>query len=175
MLLPLPKPRLLRLDLLREALTQRLFLLLELGVIKLLHLRLAELARLHLLLAVVLVVQLLRRADQIEHVRADEERAQFAEVAVVFVLDCGRENGLGGGEEEANRREERTFGDTPEVLASLDDAAVGRLDVLGTADDRERHRISEDACVLGGSLVLRISRGLVDTDTLHFDNLTNLQ
>ena len=73
MLLPLPEPRLLGLDLLREALAKRLLFLLELGVVELLHLRLAELARLHLLLPVVLVVQLLSRGDQVEHVRPDQE------------------------------------------------------------------------------------------------------
>ena len=89
MLLPLPKPRLLRLDLLRELLPQLLLLLLELGVVQLLDFRFPELARLHLRLAVVLVVELLRGRDEVEHVRADEQGAQFFEVAVVLVFDCG--------------------------------------------------------------------------------------
>lgn len=88
MLLPLAETGFLGLDLLSEALAESLFLLLELGVVELLDLRLAELARLHLLLAVVLVVQLLRRRYEVEHVRADQQRAELAEVAVVFVLDC---------------------------------------------------------------------------------------
>ena len=70
--------------------THGLLLLLELGVLDLLDLGLAasfishhptkgrikdspELARLHLRLAVVLVVRLLRRSDQVEHVRANEQ------------------------------------------------------------------------------------------------------
>ncbi len=60
MLLPLSEPRFLCLDLFREAFAKTLFLLLELRIVELLHLGLAELARLHLLLAIVLVVQLLR-------------------------------------------------------------------------------------------------------------------
>ena len=86
-LLPLPEARLLGLDLLREPFPERLLLLLELGVLELARLLLAGLAHLHLRVAVVLVVQLLRRRDQVEHVRADQQRAQFAEVAVVLVLD----------------------------------------------------------------------------------------
>jgi hypothetical protein len=61
MLLPLSEAGFLRLDLLREALAQLLLLVLELGVVALLDLGLAELARLHLLLAIVLVVRLLSR------------------------------------------------------------------------------------------------------------------
>ena len=87
MLLPLPEARLLGLDLLGEALAERLLLLLELGVLELARLLLPKLARLHLRLPVVLVVQLLRGGDQVEHVRADEQRAQLAEVAVLLVLD----------------------------------------------------------------------------------------
>lgn len=58
-LLPLPEPRLLRLDLLGELLPQLLLLLLEFGVVQLLDLGLAEFARLHLCLPVVLVMKLL--------------------------------------------------------------------------------------------------------------------
>lgn len=87
MLLPLPEPGLLRLDLLGEALPERLLLLFELGVLELARLLLPGLAHLHLRVAVVLVVQLLRRRDQVEHVRPDQQRTQFAEVAVVLVLD----------------------------------------------------------------------------------------
>ena len=90
MLLPLPEARLLRLDLLREPLPERLLLLLELGVLELARLLLAGLAHLHLRMTVVLVVQLFRRRDEVQHVRADEERAQFAEVTVVLVLNYTR-------------------------------------------------------------------------------------
>ena len=87
MLLPLPEPGFLSLDLLGEALAQSLLLLLELRVLELARLLLAELADLHLGLPVVLVVHLLRRRDEVEHVRADEQRAKLAEVAVLLVLD----------------------------------------------------------------------------------------
>ena len=59
----------------------------ELGVLELARLLLAELADLHLGLPVVLVVHLLRRRDEVEHVRADEQRTQLAEVAVVLIFD----------------------------------------------------------------------------------------
>lgn len=88
MLLPLPEAGLLRLDLLREALPELLLFLLELGVVELLDLAFAILARLHLLLAVVLVVRLFGGGDKVQHVGADEERAQLAEIAVVLILDC---------------------------------------------------------------------------------------
>ena len=88
MLLPLPEARLFRFDLLSEALAKGLFLFLELGVIELLDLGFAKLAGLHLLLTVVLVVKLLSCGDEVEHVRADEQRTQLAEVAVVLVLNC---------------------------------------------------------------------------------------
>ena len=87
-LLPLPEPALLRLDLLREPLPERLLLLLELGVLELARLLLAKLARLHLRLPVVLVVELLRGRDEVQHVRADQEGPQLPEVAVVLVLNC---------------------------------------------------------------------------------------
>ena len=88
MLLPLSEPRLLRLDLFREPLPEGLLFFLELGVLELPGLLLARLAHLHLSVAVVLVVELFCRGDEVEHVRADEERAKLAEVAVVLVLDC---------------------------------------------------------------------------------------
>ena len=89
MLLPLPEAGLLRLDLLGEALAERLLLLLELGVLELARFLLPKLAHLHLRLPVVLVVHVLRRRDEVEHVRPDEQRAQLAEVTVVLVLDYG--------------------------------------------------------------------------------------
>lgn len=86
-LLPLPETRLFSLDLLGEALPELLFLLLELGVVQLLDLGLAELPGLHLLLTVVLVVQILRRGDEVKHVGTNQQRAQLLEVAVVLILD----------------------------------------------------------------------------------------
>lgn len=88
MLLPLPEAGFLGLDLLCEALPELLFLLLELRVLELAGLGLARLARLHLSLAVVLIVRFFRSRDEIQHVRADEQRTQLAEVTVVLVLDC---------------------------------------------------------------------------------------
>lgn len=86
-LFPLSEPRFLGLDLLGEPLPELLFLLLELGVVELLHLGLAKLAGLHLLLAVVLIVQLLRRGDEVEHVGANKKRTKLFEVAMVLVFD----------------------------------------------------------------------------------------
>lgn len=87
MLLPLSESRLLSLDLLGESLPELLLLLLELGVVQFLDLGLAELAGLHLLLAVVFVMRIFRRRDKVQHVCADEEGTKLFEVAVVLVLD----------------------------------------------------------------------------------------
>ena len=86
-LLPLPEPGLLHLDLLGEPLPEHLLLLLEFRVVELLDLCLSKLAGLHLALPVGLVVRLLRRRDQVEHVRSDEQRPELAEVAVLLVVD----------------------------------------------------------------------------------------
>jgi len=88
-LLPLPEPRLLKLDLLSESLPEQLLLFAELRVVKLLDLGLAKLARLHLRQAVRLVVVLLGARDEIQHVAADEQAAELDEVAVLRVLHCG--------------------------------------------------------------------------------------
>lgn len=87
MLLPLPETRFFSLDLLGEALPELFLLLLELGVVQLLDLRLAELPGLHLLLAVVFVVQVLRRGDEVKHVGTNKQRAQLLEIAVVLIFD----------------------------------------------------------------------------------------
>ena len=113
-LLPLSETGFFGLDLLRKALPERLFLFLKFGVVHFLDLWFAKLPRLHLLLPVVFVVQLLRCRDEVEHVRADEQRAQLAEITVTFILN---------------------FSDTPEVLATLDDATIRGLDVFGGAND----------------------------------------
>ena len=154
MLLPLPEPALLRLDLLREPLPERLLLLLKLGVLKLARLLLAKLARLHLRLAVVLVVQLLRAPDEVEHVRPDQQAPQLPEVAVVLVLDLGH---------------------APQVLAALDRPPVRGRHVLGGADDRERHCLGQDARVLRADLVVGLHGRLVDADALGLDDLANLR
>lgn len=87
LLLPLSESLLLDLDLLGEALAQSLLLLLELGVVQLSGAGLAELARLHLLSAVSLVMQLLGGVDEIQHVSSDKDGSELLEVAVVLVLD----------------------------------------------------------------------------------------
>ena len=86
-LFPLPESSFLGLDLFRKLLPQLLFLLLELGVVELLGLGFAELAGLHLCLPVVLVVEFLRRRDEVQHMCSDEQRAQLLEVTVVLVLN----------------------------------------------------------------------------------------
>jgi len=91
MLFPLPETRFLGLDLLGEALAERLFFLLELRIVRLLDASLARLAGLHLFQAVVLVVLFLGSMDKVEHVGADEQGTELAEVAVGFVLNYNDE------------------------------------------------------------------------------------
>jgi hypothetical protein len=91
MLFPLPETGLLGLDLLGEALAESLFFLLELWVVRLLDTRFVRLASLHLLQAVVLVVLFLSSVDEVEHVGADEQRTELAEIAVGFVLNYNDE------------------------------------------------------------------------------------
>ena len=150
MLFPLSETGLLGLDLLGEALPELFLFLLEFGVVHLLDLWLSKLPRLHLLLSVVLVVELFGRRDQVQHVRPDEKRAQLAEITVVLVLDLGN---------------------TPKVLATLDDTPVGGLDVLSRADDGKRHGVGKHTSMLRGSLVVGLDRGLVNTDPLRSDDL----
>ena len=153
LLLPLSEPMLLYLDLLGESLSETLFFLLELRVVELARSSLTELSGLHLLGAVRFVVGFFGGVDQVEHVCADEDRSQLFEVAVVFVLD---------------------FCDTPAVLATLDDAAVGRLDVLLGTNHGERHGSHEGAGMLGSGLVIFLNRWCVDLDALGLDNCANL-
>lgn len=153
LLLPLPEPLLLDLDLLGEALAQRLLLLLELGVVELAGTGLAEFARLHLLRAVGLVVQLLGGVDEIQHVGADQDGTELLKVTVVLVLD---------------------FGNAPGVLATLDDAAVTGLNVLLGADDGEGHGDHQAAGVLGSSLVILLDGRLVDLDALGLNDSPDL-
>jgi len=154
LLLPLSEALLLNLDLLGEPLPEHLLLLLELGVVELAGTGLAELARLHLLGAVGLVVELFGGVDQVEHVRADEDGAELLEVAVVLVLDLGN---------------------TPRVLSALNDAAVAGLDVLLGTDNGERHGGHEASGVLGSSIVILLDGGLVNLDALGLDNGTDLK
>jgi hypothetical protein len=91
-LLPLSEACLLGLDLLREPPAELFLFLLEFRIVELLHFTLTVLARLHLLLAVILVMTLLRSRDEIKHEGTNEEGAQLAEVAVVLVFHCANES-----------------------------------------------------------------------------------
>jgi hypothetical protein len=153
LLLPLPEPLLLNLDLLGEALAERFLLFLELGVVQLPRASLAKLPGLHLLRAVGFVVVLLGGVDQIEHMSADQDGAELLKVAVLLVLD---------------------FGHTPSVLAALDGAAVVGLDVLFGTDNGEGHGIDEAAGVLHGGSVVVLERRGVDLDALGVDDLAHL-
>lgn len=88
MLLPLPETGLLGLDLFGESLAQLFFLLLELGVVQLLHLWFTEFTRFHLLLTVILIVGVFRRRDEIQHMRSDKQGTELLEVTMVLVLNC---------------------------------------------------------------------------------------
>jgi hypothetical protein len=153
LLLPLPEALLLNLDLFGETLAERLFLLLELGVVQLPWARLAKLPCLHLAGAVGLVVVLLGGVNEVKHVGSDEDGAELLEVAVLLVLD---------------------FGNTPSVLAALDGTAIVGLNVLLRTDNGERHGVDEAACVLHGGSVVVLERGSVDLDALSIDHLAHL-
>lgn len=154
LLLPLPETLLLDLDLFCEALAESLLLLLELGVVELPWASLAELAGLHLLGAVSLVVQLLCCVDKVQHVGADKNRTELFEVAVFLVLDLGH---------------------TPRVLTTLDNTSIAGLNILLGADNGKGHSGHQAACVLCGSLVILLNRWLVDLDALSFDDGTDLE
>jgi hypothetical protein len=153
LLLPLSEPLLLNLDLLGETLAERLFLLLELGVVQLSWAGFAELPGLHLLRAVCLVVVLLGGVDEVQHVGADENGAELLEVAMLLVLNLGN---------------------TPGVLAALDGAAVVGLNVLLGANNGERHGVDESAGVLHGGGIVVLERWGVDLDALGVDDLAHL-
>ena len=154
LLLPLPEALLLDLDLFCEALAESLLLLLELGVVELPWAGLAELASLHLLGAVSLVVQLLCCVDKVQHVGADKNRAEFLEVAVFLILDLGN---------------------TPRILATLDNTSIAGLNILLGTDNSKGHGGHQAAGVLRSSLVILLDRWLVDLDTLSFDDGTDLE
>lgn len=153
LLLPLAEPLLLDLDLLGETLAQVLLFFLELGVVQLPGAGLAEFAGFHLLCAVGLVVLLFGSVDEIEHVGADQNRAELLEIAVILVLN---------------------FGNTPSVLTTLNDPVVGSLDVLLGSDNSERHGSREGARVSSGMLIVLLDGRGVDLDALGLDDSTNL-
>jgi hypothetical protein len=153
LLLPLAETLLLDLDLLGKALAERLLLFLELGVVELSGTDLAELASLHLLGTVGLVVQFLGCMNEVEHVSANQNGAQLLKVTVILVLDLGN---------------------TPRVLSSLDNATIGALNILLGADNSEWHSSHKTAGMLGGSLVILLNRRLVDLDVLSLNDRNNL-
>lgn len=153
LLLPLAETLLLDLDLLGEALAQVLLLFLELGVVELAGTSLAELASLHLLGAISLVVLLLGGVDEVEHVGTDQDRTELLEVAVVLVLHLS---------------------DTPGVLTALDNTAIVGLDILLGTDHGERHGGHQAAGVGGSVLVILLDRRGVDLDTLGLNHSANL-
>lgn len=152
MRLPLTEARLLELDLLCEAAAQGLLLLAVLWVVELLDLWLTELASLHLLLPVVLVVSFLCRGDQVEHMGADEEGSQLLEIAMLLVFDLGH---------------------TPQIVASLDQPSVSCLHVFCGAYDGEGHGAHERLCVLRARRVVCLDGWRVNSDTLAVDDLAD--
>ncbi len=172
MLLPLSEACLLGLDLLREPPAELFLFLLELRVVELLHLALTVLARLHLLLAIVLVMTLLRSRDKVEHEGTNEKGAQLAEVAMVLVFHCASASIplIRGQKAEGGY----TLGNTPEVLAALHDATIRGLDVLSRANDRKWHSLRKDARVLSAGLIICLDGGLVNTNVLGGDDVPNL-
>jgi hypothetical protein len=153
LLFPLSEPMLLNLNLLSESLSQRLFLLLELRVVELTRSCLTEFAGLHLLSAVGFIVGFFGGVDEIEHVGSDEDGTELLEVAVVLVLD---------------------FGNSPAVLAALDDPTVRGLDVFLGTDHGKWHSGHERTCVLGGGLVIFLHGWCVDLDALGLNDCTDL-
>ena len=154
LLLPLSEPLFLDLDLLGEALPENLLLLLELGVVQLSRSSLPKLPSLHLRRSIGLVVLLLGGVDEIQHMRADEDRTKFLEVAVGFIFNLGH---------------------TPRVLTALYVSIFGDLDILFGPDDGERHGGRQAAGVSCSSFVVFLDRRLVDSDFLRLDDSSNLE
>ena len=172
MLFPLPEPGLLALDLLGETFTKGFLFLFEFGIVRLLHSGFAELPGLHLLLAVVLIVNVLSCGDQVKHVRANQARPQLSEIAVVLVLNCG--NNVIPISLSRIKRSRHTFCDSPKVLPTLDNTTVSGSDIFGGSNDRERHGIEKYSSVFSSGLVIGIDGRLVDADALSSDHFANL-
>lgn len=154
LLLPLSESLLLDLDLFGETFAQGLLFLLEFGVVQLARTGFAELARLHLLSAISLIMQLLGSVNKVQHVGSDQDGAQLLKVTVFFVFHLGN---------------------TPAVLAALDDATIAGFDILLGTNDGEGHGGHKASGVLSGSFVVLLDRGLVDFDVLGLDNGDNLE
>jgi hypothetical protein len=88
MLLPLPEPAFLELDLLGKSFSEHLLLFLEFRVINLFNLCFSEFTRLHLSESVGFVMVFFGRGDKVQHVGSDKEGSKLLEITVVFVLHC---------------------------------------------------------------------------------------
>ena len=171
MLLPLPEPGFFCFDLFGEALPESLFLLLELGVLELPRFLFTELANFHLSLTVVLIMEVFSGRNEVQHVRPNKQGTEFPEVAMVLVFDCKRD--------ELNskiKESERTFSNTPEVFATLDDAPILGRHVFGGTNNGKRHGILQNTSMLrSSSFIISLDKGLIDTNALSLDNFPNLQ
>lgn len=114
----------------------------------------AKLASLHLDLAVVFIVVLLCRRDQIQHVRSDQQASQLFEITVIVVF---------------------YFCNTPRVLAALDSAAISSKDILCRSNDREGHGSHDVDVALGRGFVVALNGRRIALDVLSRDNISNLQ
>jgi hypothetical protein len=85
---------------------------------------------------------------------ANEDSAEFLEVAVLFVLNLS---------------------DTPGVLATLDCPLIRCGDIPLGADDGEWHGGDKAASVLQTGFVVLLERRCVDLDALSFDDIANLK
>jgi len=83
----------------------------------------------------------------------DEDGSKLLEVAMFFILN---------------------FSNAPSVLATLYSASIIGLNVLLRADDGEWHRCNEAASMLEAGIIIFLERGLIDLDTLRFNDGTYL-
>jgi hypothetical protein len=70
-------------------------------------------------------------------------------------------------------QDERTFGNTPNVLTTLDDTTIRGSDVFGGANDREGDGVDEHLSML--SILVVVKRRGVNSDPLSRNNLANLE
>lgn len=68
-----------------------------------------------------------------------------------------------------------TFSHSPEIFATLDNAAVRCLDIFGRSNDGEGNRVEENARMIGAGLVVGLYRRLVDPDALGGNYFANLE
>ena len=68
----------------------------------------------------------------------------------------------------------RTFSYSPQVLTTLDGAAIGGVDVLGGPNNGEGHRGRKKASMFGVLLVIGLDWGSIDLDSLGGDDVSDL-